>query len=95
MDDPVIFLLVFALIVAVISGVARWLGASRLLAFAIPNVPLVVCFVYSYCAGTIGASGHGPAIPLWIFIAILLAVSLPTSVIMVLISEKRSVPPPK
>ena len=57
-----IFLAIFAIIVGAVAGVARWLGASRFLAFALPVFPLVLWLVYCVVTG-VAAVGHGGASP--------------------------------
>lgn len=71
-------------LVAAIAGGARWLGASRLLAFAIPTTPLVGWFIYALVAGS-----EGSDFPNWILVVIYLALALPPSVVAVFIIPKR------
>jgi len=86
--DWQIALLLFGAIVAVIVGIARWFGASRLLAFSIPIVPLVVWMVYCFATGA-AAVGEGGAMALWIVVFILLLIALPVGAVTVFIVPKR------
>ena len=82
------FLLLFGVGVAVVTGIARWLGASRWLAFLIPVAPLLVCTVFSFVTGAM-AVGQGGAAPWWLLFGPLTLVALPVSAIIVFIIPKR------
>jgi hypothetical protein len=75
--------LYWALIVAIAGG-TRWLGASRLLAFAIPTTPLVGWLINALVAGS--EDGNYPA---WILVAIYLALALPPTVAAIFLIPKR------
>ncbi len=82
------FLLLFGVGVAVVTGISRWLGASRWLAFFIPVAPLLVCTVFSFVTGAM-AVGQGGAAPWWLLFGPLTLIALPVSAIIVFIIPKR------
>jgi hypothetical protein len=81
-------LAIFAVIVALISGIARLLGASRWLAFLIPLAPLLFCLILSLFTGAM-AAGQGGAVPWCLFFGPLVLLALPVSAITVFIVPKR------
>jgi hypothetical protein len=80
-------LLYWAAIVA-ISGFARWLGAPRWLAFAIPIAPIAAWLIYSLVTGA-WIVGEGGGVPMWPVVILYLVLALPPSAITVFIVSKR------
>ena len=81
--------LMFALIVALISGIPRRFGASRWLSFLIPIVPLFGWLIYSLVTHE-GYADEGGAMAVWMFVIMLLAVALPVSAITVFMVPRRN-----
>ena len=77
-------LIVFAGIIALISGIARALGAPRWLAVCIPSVPLGLWFAHSVVFKVFYA-GEGGGLPGWILAGPLFVVALISSMITVFI----------
>ena len=79
LDVPIpLLLLVFAGIIALITGISRWFGARRSVAVCIPCVPLVllvICTIGSWSAG------QGGAVPMCFITAPLLGVALVVSLV--------------
>lgn len=75
-------------IIPVASGIARWLGASRILAFCVPVIPLAVWLAYGLLTNVAVASGDDGA-EIWMFVAISLTFALPMCAISVCIISKR------
>jgi hypothetical protein len=78
----------FCGVIALVSGLARWLGCPRWLAVCIPNVPLGLLLAFCVVFNIQGA-GEGGAMACWIEVAFLLVFALPTSLITVFIVRKR------
>jgi hypothetical protein len=84
-----IFVAIVAGIFGAITGVARWFGASRWLAFSIPIIPLVVLMAY-FLITNAAEVGEGGALPYWIGVGIWLLIALPVSAITVFVVPKRN-----
>lgn len=78
----------FCGVIALVSGIARWLGCPRWLAACIPNVPL--CLLLAFCVVfNIEGAGEGGAMDAWPVVVVLLIFALPTSLITVFNVPKR------
>ena len=81
-------LLIFAALIAVVTGVARWFGAPRWLAVCIPVVPLGIWFGYTLIF-RVWARGEGGAVPMVFLTGPLFGVGLVTSLVTVRTVPKR------
>jgi hypothetical protein len=82
-------LFLFAGVVAAASGFSRRVGASRIVAFCVPNVPLAFLLGLTLSYGTM-LGGEGGGIPVWFIFAGLLVVSVPVSAVTVWIVREKS-----
>ncbi len=87
MIPPIVGLIIFGAIIAMISRVARKRGAPRWLAVWIPNGPLGLWFAYSVVFKVEG--GVEIVLPLYIFTGPLFVVGLLASLIAVSMTEPR------
>lgn len=87
LDVPIpLLLLVFAGIIALITGISRWLGARRSVAVCIPCVPLGLLFI---CTIGSWSAGQGGAFPMFYFTAPLLGVALVTSLVTAFVIKNK------
>lgn len=81
-------LFIFVIIVALLSGVPRWLGAPRFVALVIPIFPLVIWLSHGLATGEAYVE-NGKSLKIWEDALIFIAMGLPVSTVVAFIVPNR------